>query len=187
MSLMSNPTPTTGDNPEIQAFARTATRLHPTPGAPTADESHIGGPLRWPDDEPWPHCQEPLPAGIDTAGTAFVPVAQFFRRDFPGLPFPDGHDLLQLLWCPNAYEHDTHHHDYFAPLVRLVWRDSASLSGPDFQPPTPVIVENEWRLAGTGRRVQDRWVDAVVPDRPGDLLLRRLWLRTHAHAVATHL
>ena len=134
----------TSENPEIQAFARTATRLHPAPGSPTADESHIGGPLRWPDDEPWPYCANPSSAGSDAAGTAFVPVAQFFRRDFPMLPIPDGQDLLQLLWCPNGNEYDPNHLEHFVPLVRLVWRDSASLSGPDFQPPAPVIAEQEW-------------------------------------------
>jgi hypothetical protein len=42
--------------PGIEAHARTATRLHPVPGCPGPGESHIGGPLRWPADEPWPVC-----------------------------------------------------------------------------------------------------------------------------------
>jgi hypothetical protein len=45
--------------PGIEDFARTATRLHPRPGAPDAGGSHVGGPLRWPAGEPWPACTRP--------------------------------------------------------------------------------------------------------------------------------
>jgi hypothetical protein len=42
--------------PELAAYARTATRLHPRPGAPGVGDSSIGGPLLWPAGEPWPVC-----------------------------------------------------------------------------------------------------------------------------------
>ncbi|WP_344510933.1 hypothetical protein [Dactylosporangium maewongense] len=45
--------------PELVRYGRTATRLHPRPGDVTAADSHIGGPLRWPLDEPWPTCVAP--------------------------------------------------------------------------------------------------------------------------------
>lgn len=45
--------------PELSAFRRTATRLHPRPGRPGVGDSSIGGPLLWPADEPWPTCAEP--------------------------------------------------------------------------------------------------------------------------------
>lgn len=45
--------------PELAAHARTATRLHPRPGRPSATGSHVGGPLLWPADEPWPRCSQP--------------------------------------------------------------------------------------------------------------------------------
>src|SRR6476619_2449693 len=45
--------------PELAPWARTATRLHPRPGAPTVHDSSVGGPLLWPADEPWPHCAGP--------------------------------------------------------------------------------------------------------------------------------
>ncbi|MGW0823592.1 hypothetical protein [Streptomyces sp. NPDC002845] len=45
--------------PQLAPLARTATRLHPRPGAPTVHDSSVGGPLLWPADEPWPHCDEP--------------------------------------------------------------------------------------------------------------------------------
>ncbi|MER7518239.1 hypothetical protein [Streptomyces sp. NPDC126499] len=44
--------------PELAAWARTTTRLHPRPGNPTAADSSVGGPLLWPADEPWPVCEE---------------------------------------------------------------------------------------------------------------------------------
>jgi hypothetical protein len=42
--------------PGIGAFAATATRLHPRRGRPQRRRSHVGGPLWWPADEPWPTC-----------------------------------------------------------------------------------------------------------------------------------
>ncbi|MEU1308834.1 hypothetical protein ABZ419_08050 [Streptomyces cinnamoneus] len=45
--------------PQLAPLARTATRLHPRPGSPTPQDSSIGGPLLWPADEPWPHCDGP--------------------------------------------------------------------------------------------------------------------------------
>ncbi|MET9453297.1 hypothetical protein [Streptomyces cinerochromogenes] len=45
--------------PELAPLARTATRLHPRPGAPTVHDSSVGGPLLWPANEPWPYCDEP--------------------------------------------------------------------------------------------------------------------------------
>ncbi|OKJ88810.1 hypothetical protein AMK31_07565 [Streptomyces sp. TSRI0107] len=45
--------------PQLAPLARTATRLHPYPGAPSPQDSSVGGPLLWPADEPWPHCDGP--------------------------------------------------------------------------------------------------------------------------------
>ncbi|MFI1191048.1 hypothetical protein [Streptomyces californicus] len=45
--------------PPLAPLARTATRLHPRPGAPTVHDSSVGGPLLWPAGEPWPHCAGP--------------------------------------------------------------------------------------------------------------------------------
>lgn len=64
--------------PEITPFARTATRLHPRPGTPGVDDSSVGGPLRWPADEPWPVCAEPHDA--DSAGDLRLVDAERRRR-----------------------------------------------------------------------------------------------------------
>ncbi|ANB09366.1 hypothetical protein SAM40697_5410 [Streptomyces ambofaciens] len=45
--------------PQLAPMARTATRLHPRAGSPSPHDSSVGGPLLWPADEPWPHCDGP--------------------------------------------------------------------------------------------------------------------------------
>ncbi|WP_171075192.1 hypothetical protein [Nonomuraea basaltis] len=75
--------------------------------------SHIGGPLIWPSDEPWPACDRTVqvqaaPFGQpgwltmkDRAPESPVPmvgVAQFYARDIPEIPFPEGADLLQVVF-----------------------------------------------------------------------------------------
>ncbi|MBZ9644604.1 hypothetical protein [Streptomyces sp. PSKA30] len=42
--------------PELAPLARAAIRLHPRAGSPSVFESSVGGPLLWPAEEPWPHC-----------------------------------------------------------------------------------------------------------------------------------
>ncbi|MFF1476654.1 hypothetical protein ACFVYD_03550 [Streptomyces sp. NPDC058301] len=101
--------------PELAAHRGRTTRLHPRPGRPGMRDSHIGGPMLWPQDEPWPLCREPhrrddegyVPDEIRksrTVGTwptrrpwpdAGAPgqdgpvpltgLAQFFRRDIAAL------------------------------------------------------------------------------------------------------
>ncbi|WP_203827729.1 hypothetical protein [Actinoplanes palleronii] len=44
--------------PGLSAFAKTATRLHPRRGEPDRSDSHVGGLLLWPAEEPWPTCEE---------------------------------------------------------------------------------------------------------------------------------
>ena len=44
--------------PELREHSGTSTRLHPRPGAPTAADSSVGGPLLWPAGEAWPVCAE---------------------------------------------------------------------------------------------------------------------------------
>jgi hypothetical protein len=50
-----------------------------------------------------------------------VPVLQLYARDVPGLPHPEGADLLQMLWCPLTED------EAFERPV-LLWRDSSSIN-----------------------------------------------------------
>lgn len=52
------PLDVTAQFPELAPLARTAVRLHPRAGSPTAADSSVGGPLLWPADEPWPVCPD---------------------------------------------------------------------------------------------------------------------------------
>ncbi|WP_090064522.1 hypothetical protein [Lentzea flaviverrucosa] len=119
--------------------ARPAVLLNPIEGDPTDADSHIGGPVLWPIDEPWPTCDG---AAHDPASGAepFVGAVQLYRRDFPELPFPDGADLLQVFLC-------TLHHDLphaHGPDVRLVWRDSTTVFELIEEEPEPSVQEEAY-------------------------------------------
>lgn len=118
--------------PELAPLARTATRLHPRPGSATPHDSSVGGPLLWPADEPWPHCDD----GHDGPGpVAMVPVAQLYLRDVPLMRPPGSADLLQVLWCPFDHEPDDR------PLTALFWRSAAEVTDVLAVPPEPFAVE----------------------------------------------
>jgi hypothetical protein len=148
--------------PEILACRRTATRLHPRRGVADADASHIGGPIRWPQEETWPMCDADM-AGDDeqvvpqldggylavrrlpAIGARPLPhpqpnpmivVAQLRARDVPDLWCPPDHDVLQVLWCPCDHEQE---HGY-TPTIRLRWRRHAP-AVPVATPPTGIADE----------------------------------------------
>lgn len=171
--------------PDLAALARTATRLHPRPGAPTVHDSSVGGPLLWPADEPWstytptyrPYGPLTTLADIRTrrdiltvawarprgprenlltereqevisrisAGYSpellpegplpLIPVAQFYARDVPGLPCPEGTDMLQVLWAP--FEEI----EGCSEAVQLRWRLSSDVREAMVESPEPVYVD----------------------------------------------
>ncbi|MYV55595.1 hypothetical protein [Streptomyces sp. SID3212] len=65
-----------------------------------------------------------------------VPVAQLYAGDVPGLPRPDGADLLQLLWCP--FDHDEDH----LPRTEVRWRTAADITDPLDAAPQPSVIGN---------------------------------------------
>ncbi|GIL30069.1 YwqG family protein [Actinocatenispora comari] len=111
--------------PELVPLRTESVRLHPRRGTPTCRESSVGGPLLWPAAEPWPTCAEEhyeFEQEIrHDAAVPLVPIVQLFRRDAPSMPFPDGTDLLQVLWCPFA------HGEAYCPRPVVWWRDSRSI------------------------------------------------------------
>jgi hypothetical protein len=75
------------------------------------------------------------PARISQDGPVpMVPVAQLYASDVPGLPCPDGTDLLHVLWCP--FDHDP---DYL-PRTELRWHTAADVTTPLEQPPQPSVI-----------------------------------------------
>ncbi len=72
--------------------------------------------MLWPVAEPWPVCREEHydPDGTNRPASLvpMVPIVQVRHVDAPSVPFPEGTDLLQVLWCP--YEHG----EFCYPLPR---------------------------------------------------------------------
>ncbi|MEM1251565.1 MAG: hypothetical protein AAGI69_03965 [Cyanobacteria bacterium P01_H01_bin.21] len=102
--------------PFLRGAAREALRLHPRREQGVGvTSSKIGGPIVWPAGEPHPICP--------TKSCPAVPVLQLRRFDAPMLPFPNGNDLLQLLWYPQAYEEWGYN-----PKIEVYWRNSKTLS-----------------------------------------------------------
>lgn len=127
--------------PGLAAFARQAVRLHPRHGQPGPQDSSMGGPLLWPAGEPWPMCTRPhsgnrehgpARAVIDRSrppeiASPMISVLQLHARDVPSLPFPEGTDCFQLLWCPN--HHPPGGYPVMATLhVAAFWRRAAAVT-----------------------------------------------------------
>ncbi|AWZ08206.1 MULTISPECIES: hypothetical protein [unclassified Streptomyces] len=220
------PVDVTAHFPELAPLARTALRLHPRAGAPTAADSSIGGPLLWPAREPWPTCPEhrgPSQHGlapedvrlrrrilaeawrrprekdadllsaeeratVDRAGTGsripldgpvpMVPVAQFYAADMPGLPRPDGTDLLQVLWC--AFDH----HEDHLPRAALRWRTAADVTDPLGAAPRPPVVGSDTYLPEPCVLHPETVTEYPAPHELGEELARRIEAWEDEHAVA---
>ncbi|MER6255279.1 hypothetical protein ABT224_28410 [Streptomyces sp. NPDC001584] len=65
-----------------------------------------------------------------------IPVAQLYSRDVPGLPFPEGTDLLQVLWCPFIDIEDQEGSD----AVQLRWRSAGDVAEVMAAAPEPAYV-----------------------------------------------
>ncbi|WBB91316.1 hypothetical protein [Verrucosispora sp. WMMC514] len=153
--------------PQLRGFARTTIRLHPRKGSPSVEQSSVGGPLLWPADEPWPTCDGD---GLDDhpaeAEVPLVPVLQLLADDVPELPFPEGSDVLQVLWCP--FDHDP----WSAPLPRLHWRRRSAI-GPRLTAMPPPHEDTEaWHLLTIAswefsRGDERRWIALARNDRLG--------------------
>ncbi|MGW1785533.1 hypothetical protein ACWCQQ_41565 [Streptomyces sp. NPDC002143] len=121
--------------PELAAYRGTTTRLHPRPGNPDVSASSVGGPMLWPEAEPWPMCGETHGRGrriADIRQERRILAAAWADGRFTGLT-PEQRELLDELGRshrnPEARESDS------LPMVglaQLYRRDVSDLSpGPD--------------------------------------------------------
>ncbi|MEW1846216.1 hypothetical protein AB0392_50380, partial [Nonomuraea angiospora] len=105
--------------------------LRPRRGEPGIRDSHVGGPMLWPVDEPWPHC-----ADADHGSRRSVPmvsVAQLYAADVPQIPFPEDTSLVQIVWCPTT--HALPEPQFQGKHCRVFWRRSGDVvHGPGVQP-----------------------------------------------------
>jgi hypothetical protein len=182
--------------PGLRSLARPATRLHPRRGTPSAGQSSIGGPPLWPAGEPWPACHSTTDhdAGIvfdlyrdnpffrhgepgKAVSPPLTPALQLYVRDVPGLPHPQGADLLQILWCPLV-----EWHAYDDPV--MLWRDSASIGERLDVPPLahsgPGQRDSPWTIPFpcTIDAEENAVADYPFEDAPADLFER---LRKESH------
>ncbi|WP_328915222.1 MULTISPECIES: hypothetical protein [unclassified Streptomyces] len=159
--------------PELAAHARTTVRLHPVPANPGPRESSVGGPPAWPENEAWPTCpggrhprHGPPHRPVNVRGersTVFayhgeitwdgippdtswplLPVLQVFARDVPWYDgFPEGMDVLQILWCPFQHFYDdptVPYNGIAGPWVQIRYRNTGDLGDRFLTPPEPVAV-----------------------------------------------
>lgn len=80
------------------------------------------------------------PKKVDSPHTdpvPLLPVAQLYARDVPGLPTPDGADLLQILWCPFMDHEDD------MPAIRVRWRRADEVTAGLSPAPEPSVIELE--------------------------------------------
>ncbi|WP_394616989.1 hypothetical protein JNUCC0626_46500 [Lentzea sp. JNUCC 0626] len=80
--------------PGLAPLARTAVRLHPRPGDPTAADSSVGGPLLWPSDEAWPTCLEHAGPVIEGASVPDVLERRRILAEAWARPRSPGQNLL---------------------------------------------------------------------------------------------
>ncbi len=154
--------------PGLAAWARDTVRLHPRRGAPSSTESSVGGPLLWPADEAWPVCtqmHQGLGDGLPgSSRVPMVPVVQAFRSDLPPgvAPFPEGADVLQVLWCPFTHEFPA------SPWPVVFWRDSAAVQAVLPAPPTDPAAAR-WRVPAPCAVHPERVTEYPSWDLPEDL------------------
>lgn len=138
--------------PGLKKLGRTAVLLHPRySDEPAVTESKLGGPFHWPEDKPWPTCEEHQ--------VAYVPALQLTKDEFPEIEFRPGCDLLQLLWCPR---------DHGWVKLSVVFQDSKTIGKtlstmPLAQPALPGFVPRPCRLFPE-RIVEYPRFEDLVPD-----------------------
>ncbi|MFD7232631.1 hypothetical protein [Streptomyces sp. NPDC059881] len=118
--------------PALAAHRRTATRLHPRPGAPKTGESSLAGPLLWPADEPWPVC-----TAVHAKGTGHLLSDVHLRRriqdEARGREYTDREQLLLAAMRSGVHVPDLGEADPLPLLAvaQLRTQDVPDLRGPD--------------------------------------------------------
>ncbi|MFB7255969.1 hypothetical protein [Streptomyces nojiriensis] len=163
--------------PELTGSVREVTLLYPRAGRPGPGDSSLGGPLLWPADERWPMCAEPghyKPLGppVGPEPVAMVPVVQLYARDVPGLVFPAGTDLLQILWCPLVHDEAP-----YAAAPRLHWRSTGPTAAraTSGEAPRPHTADEEFlpRPCTVSPTPAVEYPNQDLPDGLGELLDER--------------
>ncbi|MDT0420486.1 hypothetical protein [Streptomyces evansiae] len=184
--------------PQLAPLARTATRLHPRPGSPTVHDSSVGGPLLWPADEPWPHCDEPH-VRLMPDSPVFSPederqwrralaTGEAGTRNGPGRPWPEG--PIAMLPVAQLYARDLPlpgpcsadllqvlwcPFDHGSqPKTALRWRFSAEISHVLQSPPEPSAIQHSFYLPEPCLLAPEQVVEYPHPLELSDQLQQQL-------------
>ncbi|MFE6052155.1 hypothetical protein ACFQ6N_15480 [Kitasatospora sp. NPDC056446] len=139
----------------VRERARAGGRAHVVTWAEAAEQERIMDGGDWIDLVGW-RTHRTVPER-PAAATAMVPLAHLRAEDAPHLPWPEGADRLQVLWCPNDHDGLQGERYYHGPNVGLHWQRAADLA--PAAPPAP-------------RRSEDRYLPtpcALRPERLADL------------------
>ncbi|NYH51421.1 hypothetical protein HNR06_001010 [Nocardiopsis arvandica] len=168
--------------PELHDHGKPALLLHPHLGDPGPEDSSVGGPLLWPEDEPWPTCPHghyvfeapPEDGDVYYDEPLFLQsVLQLFARDLPTEhTLPGDAELLQVLWCPNDHptppDADGHSH---TPWLTLRWRLDLTGLAPLPKQPHPHTSVEEYTLPPCTldiEEITDYPFDALLPEELAD-------------------
>lgn len=160
--------------PQLAPLARTATRLHPCPGAPSARDSSVGGPLLWPAAEPWPHCEGPHELdGVNPAlSPADLRLERRIRAAAQGRDLtPQERETLTRIRPPRTYPRPRPSRQPYdgsmamLPLAQLYMRDV-----PDLRAPAGILLGQSVRRA----RLESRRLGPLGLHRPQAPVLPRL-------------
>ncbi|MFJ3339468.1 hypothetical protein [Streptomyces sp. NPDC086766] len=67
-------------------------------------------------------------------------AVSLFARDVPGLEFPEGKDLLQLVWCALMHEHDHR----LLVMPQMYWRNEAEVFAGGLLSEIPEVSEGRY-------------------------------------------
>ncbi|MCX4743949.1 hypothetical protein OG455_00210 [Kitasatospora sp. NBC_01287] len=155
----------TAEFPELAGLARTATRLHPTPGAPTVHDSSVGGPLLWPTDEPWPYDEpgyppyKPLPTLADVHQVRALLTQAWARPRGPreSLLTVQEKEAVERLCAGHDPELLPSGPQPLIPLVQLYARDVPALAFPHGTDLLQIVWAPRYGIEGCSTNVQLRW------------------------------
>ncbi|MDX3799360.1 hypothetical protein [Streptomyces sp. AK04-3B] len=102
--------------PELAAYRGRTTLLHPRPVQPGRHDSHVGGPLLWPSDEPWRACRELHEPEIEGYAPEEIRAARSACVWPRSRPWP-------VVAGPNG-DGDFHHEDARTPMCWWFWGDN---------------------------------------------------------------
>ncbi|PNE16960.1 hypothetical protein B1H26_18405 [Amycolatopsis sp. BJA-103] len=123
-------------------------------------------------------------ASDPAARLPMVAVAQVYARDVPELPFPEGTDVCQVLWCPTDHEPD------YAPRVDVRWRNATTVTAVATAPEPDREHSEDGYLPASCRITPERVVELPDwDDLPSDELREQItaWEKDREWSYGRHL